>query len=658
MTRVAENSILSNDRGDATTAGANRALDSAPWVCGIGMFIVYLFTLAPSVVHIDSGELATVQATLGIAHPTGYPLFTLLGHAFLWLPLPGSVIYRLNMLCAVWCAGGVVFMVMTLRLVLANPGRFHFGKRSQNRGTTPAVVWRSVVALIGGGLLLGFSKTYWLQSTSVEVYSLHVFLLSAICWSTTSAYMASDAHGVWSPSARRWWYLSGVVVSLGFCNHMSTVFFAPFVAYAFIAAHGITGRTVARFGLLLLLGAVIAAALYSYIPLRANSEETKLVWGLPTTLTTLWWHITGVQYSGLMFNSGELAVYNLGNLGRSLLYEFAFGGTILCLIGGIYLWQRARHLFLMLLGSALFNCVMAVNYSIRDIYTYYLLTYMVLALFGGVGIYALLQWTAGWKILSAVVVVSIVAILSVQGALNSRVSHRNLYTYEDYSKALLESVEPDAVIFGSVNSDWDIFVSQSIYYQYVEGLRTDVVVLEGGLLRSDWFYVQVEREHPHFFDNVSLPRAFFVAQHQNILSTRDKAAEPAWRGAYSALLQAMIEENIGKRPVYFSSGFIQNELKNEGIVIPKGYTIIPDRLLFRIEHEAAYRPLSGIDFRLRLPRYRNAYIRSIEVQIANVMSTRALSYEVWYKHKKESENIMKLLTSLCPDVTLPSPSYQ
>ena len=49
--------------------------------------IVYGFTLAPSVVHIDSGELAAVQSTLGIAHPTGYPLFTILGYLFLRIPL-------------------------------------------------------------------------------------------------------------------------------------------------------------------------------------------------------------------------------------------------------------------------------------------------------------------------------------------------------------------------------------------------------------------------------------------------------------------------------------------------------------------------------------------------------------------------------------------
>ena len=57
----------------------------------------YLSTLAPDVTFTDSGELAAVAATLGVAHPTGYPLFTLLGHLWTLLPLPGTVIYRMNL---------------------------------------------------------------------------------------------------------------------------------------------------------------------------------------------------------------------------------------------------------------------------------------------------------------------------------------------------------------------------------------------------------------------------------------------------------------------------------------------------------------------------------------------------------------------------------
>ena len=51
------------------------------------IFGVYLQTLARTVGFIDSGELATVPFVLGIAHPTGYPFWTLLARLFTLLPL-------------------------------------------------------------------------------------------------------------------------------------------------------------------------------------------------------------------------------------------------------------------------------------------------------------------------------------------------------------------------------------------------------------------------------------------------------------------------------------------------------------------------------------------------------------------------------------------
>ena len=85
------------------------------WLSGLTLFIIYLITLAPSVVQIDAGELAAVQATLGIAHPTGYPLFTLIGYLFSKLPLPFSTILQLNILASIWCASAVVIFILAIK---------------------------------------------------------------------------------------------------------------------------------------------------------------------------------------------------------------------------------------------------------------------------------------------------------------------------------------------------------------------------------------------------------------------------------------------------------------------------------------------------------------------------------------------------------------
>lgn len=47
-------------------------------LCAIAVLCVYLSTLSPGIPGGDAGELVTTACELGIAHPPGYPLLTLL----------------------------------------------------------------------------------------------------------------------------------------------------------------------------------------------------------------------------------------------------------------------------------------------------------------------------------------------------------------------------------------------------------------------------------------------------------------------------------------------------------------------------------------------------------------------------------------------------
>src|SRR5437879_3085739 len=70
--------------------------------------IAYARTLAPGVTWAndgaDSGDLVTAAATLGIAHPTGYPTYLLLARLFQIIPL-GDLAARTTLLSA---AAGVL----------------------------------------------------------------------------------------------------------------------------------------------------------------------------------------------------------------------------------------------------------------------------------------------------------------------------------------------------------------------------------------------------------------------------------------------------------------------------------------------------------------------------------------------------------------------
>ena len=107
----------------------------------------------------DPGDLQAAVATLGVPHPTGYPLFVLAG--WLWvhlLPL-GTMAFRLNLLVAVF---GALAVSLTYLLALRLTGRH-----------LPAV---------GSALLFGLSYTFWTQTSISEVYTLNAVFVAAVLY--------------------------------------------------------------------------------------------------------------------------------------------------------------------------------------------------------------------------------------------------------------------------------------------------------------------------------------------------------------------------------------------------------------------------------------------------------------------------------------------
>src|SRR5688572_6250461 len=77
----------------------------------LGALALYVRTLAPTLLLGDSAEFQTLASTLGVAHPTGYPVYLLLGKLFTWLPT-GSIAYRVNLLSASAAALGLALLYL------------------------------------------------------------------------------------------------------------------------------------------------------------------------------------------------------------------------------------------------------------------------------------------------------------------------------------------------------------------------------------------------------------------------------------------------------------------------------------------------------------------------------------------------------------------
>lgn len=135
----------------------------APFWTALGLFavtlILYLWTLAPGLVRGDGAELQYVVAIRGVAHPTGYPLYTLLG--WLWTKLIpfGSVAWRINLLSAVCSAGAVV---LTYGIVYR--------------------LTRRLIPALAGALFLALSPVFWTLGSVTEVYALHALFVAAVLY--------------------------------------------------------------------------------------------------------------------------------------------------------------------------------------------------------------------------------------------------------------------------------------------------------------------------------------------------------------------------------------------------------------------------------------------------------------------------------------------
>ena len=214
-------------------------------------FVVYFLTLAPSLDFIDAGELAAVAHTWGIAHPTGYPLFTII--AGLWSLLPfGSGIFRLNLLAAILSAAAAGIAVQIFfDLLRVRPWRGEKKVKGKKKSATSAKdsVSSATTAAAGGAdaeamvalkasiaaaLLLAFGGTYWRTALSIEVYALHILMLALLLWSAVRLLFLPAA----SPAAlRRRMAVTALLLGLSFANHMSTVFVLPALLVLVTAVH-------------------------------------------------------------------------------------------------------------------------------------------------------------------------------------------------------------------------------------------------------------------------------------------------------------------------------------------------------------------------------------------------------------------------------------
>lgn len=626
---------------------------------GFVAFIFYLLTMAPTVLQIDAGELAAVQCTLGIAHPTGYPLFTMLGHLFSLIPLPLTKIFQLNILAALYCTIAVSVFTYSAKFILDNFNSFQFNKNLKVRSKKKKDVRdkkeiekaktlelsepiKQLIA-ISGGLFLALSKSFWFQSTSVEVYSLHLLLITIIILASLKAFVNADKE----KNVSKYWMIFAVTLAFGFTNHMTTLLILPGTAYLYFAQNGFNKKSIKQIMFMLIIFFPILFLIYSYLPIRA-AQNPDLNWGNPVDWERILRHISGKQYQVWLFSSTEAAAKQLNYFISNLSNEFTF--TLLLILSGIVIsFIEAKKLFIFLIITFFSTVLYSINYDINDIDSYFLLAYISMAFFALFGIQKLFHIANQKKIKSVLPIIIVIIFLLIQFKNNyAEVNQRQNYVYEDYTKSLLNSLPKNSIVF---SYQWDYLISPSYYFQLVEHFRDDVTVIDKELLRRSWYYNQLQVNHPKIIEGIQPGITGFL----NALAPFERGENfnaNLLENFYRKIMTGLVSSNISKDNYFIAPEIVEGEIRRGEFQLPTGYTLVPHLFLFEVVNTTDYVKAPLPEFKIRFSNIKDKYALSLEKIIANMLAYRA-KYELKFNETERAKIYVRKIAAEFKDFILP-----
>jgi tetratricopeptide (TPR) repeat protein len=410
------------------------------------VFVVYALGACRTIYVGDSGELVTAVAVLGIPHPSGYPLYVLLGKLWTLLVPAGSIAFRMSLFSA-FCgaaACGVLYR-LARETGLAAP------------------------AAILSALLLAFSPTFWAEANVQRVYTLNALFVAAATVLAVRWDAADEGR------RRRLFILTLFVAGLGATNHTFMAVWT--VAFALFAV--ITRRELLHQPKLLAEGGLAFAAgllPYLYLPIRSR-QDPVLDWGNPEGLSALVGVVTRRDFWDRRFLEGPADLVPIAaDFVGGIYQEIGLPGVLFAVLGVAAAARTRRRRLVMLPALVVLGnlAALALHGSRSDIFIWH--RYAIPS-------YVMLAWVAGWggalvmarlPARSGLLLLAVPAVMLVRGFPDQDRSRYRIA--EDFSRTLLKTLPPGAHLAAS--DDNILFVL--MYLHLAEDVRPDVdLILQG-----------------------------------------------------------------------------------------------------------------------------------------------------------------------------------
>ncbi len=597
-------------------------------------FTIYLFTLAPTISYTDSGELALACIKLAIAHPTGYPLFTILGKVFFLFHF-GEEAYILNLMCAVFSALAVLVFFNVLVLILSEIGT-RFVYKYYHKKISGLTV--NIISILSS-FILAFSRTFWDSANSIEVWSLHNLLIVLIIYVFLQAIIySSEKH----------YLLFAYILGLSFTNHLSTIFIILGFSYLYFCYEGINKISFKRF-LYMTIFFILGLTVYIYLIIRANNNV--ITWIYPLDLYNLFYHITGKHFSGLMFKSFDSSLNMFFNFVKFFPGEYFYFPLIISAIGFVFLWKVSLKYFLFTLLLFVFNLILAINYEILDFENYYYLTPLCVAIWFAFGLLFLIG-SLHLKNIIAFSIAGIIILITIFGNYN-KVDESDNYIIQDYYLNFVSCVPENSVV---VTEGMDVAMLASFYYQIIKGIKPTVVIFNDNLISSaPWYIKFLENHYSEFFNRskneFDMYLKYLLEYHYNRKKNFDRKNLVL---SYIALYKNIVENN----DVYFTQEFVSQYLKNSVLNdIIKDYSLVPYGLFFKITKDTNFIDDGNPDFKYQIKEkpldklIKEDPFYTIIVFVYYRSYLARAGYLIQYKKFEEAEKLLKNAEKLVPERT-------
>ncbi len=619
---------------DARQSVASFPSERTRMVCAIIVFAasltLYTLTLAPTVTLVDSGELIAAARELGVAHPPGFPLYTLLAHLATLAPA-GNVAERVNFASALFAALAsamitlIVFEALMCASLLTRTRRKEEKKKhhkktkkkeAKDKEAKAANLFDGVPSLVllalplMTGLLAAFSRTLWNYATIAEVYTLNTLMIAMVFFlllrwrrklieSTFLTEPREDKDRLLLIAA----FVFGLAMGV---HHVTVALMLPALAALVYSTEGLAffkSKRLLRAALVAFSGLLI----YACLPLAA-SRSTGLNWGDPRTMEKLWWHVTGRQYQEFISFSIETMAGQFKEFltfaGREFGPVWLPAALLLTFAGLVALFRSDRKLFWFLALVSLADLSYALNYDIaEDKDAYYLPVFLALSVAVAFGALWIVRFVRE-PFSKATAAGLLILIPTVALAFNLPFDDRSRYHIaEDYVSNILSTVDEGGMI---LTLDWQVY-SPLFYFHEIEYRRRDVVAIDVNQLRRSWYFDYLKRAYPEMIERsrdkieAYLEDLRLWEQDPDGFNSNRQMIERI-NLHYNDMVLSIVASHIERAPVYATMDLIAQRAHRDAEItraLTTTYQPVPQGLVFQLMRDRDFHQPAEIRFSLR-----------------------------------------------------------